>query len=265
MPAPSRISNSRIERDERPGNRSWFETTHWTVVRQAGSADPAVVAEALNVLCRTYWSAVRVYVLRQCRDPHEADDLTQDFFLRFLSREHYRLADPARGRFRSFLLTSLKRHLINAQERAQAQKRGGGQQFVSLDCGSASGNPQLTVTDDRTAEHAFERQWALALLGRVRERLQAEFRAAGRSDRFEILEMFLPGIGNDSSYSAVASQLGVPEGTLKSDVHRLKRRYRDFLQEEVAHTLDAPADIHEELKYLTAVLARTTSAQIDAS
>jgi len=187
----------------------------------------------------------------------DVDDLTQQFFARFLEKAHYLLADRQRGKFRTFLLTSVKHFLVNEWERASAQKRGGGQAMVSLDEGATEGGqPRIEVKDERTAERTFEQNWALTLLGRVRERLEAEYAAGQKAERFAQLEKFLPGEESNMTYAEAAARFGVAEGTIKSDVHRFKRRYRELLREEIANTVSSPAEIDEELRYLVTVLGR---------
>ena len=236
----------------------WFTTTHWTIVVNARSEDSATASEALGKLCRTYWKPVNVYIRSRGQDAVNAQDLTQEFFARFLQKEHYKLGDRDRGRFRSFLLTSVKHFLTNEWERARAQKRGGGQTAVSLDEEvPGEDRPRIELADERTAEHAFDQGWALTLLGTVREKLEAEYASAGKQDRFAQLEQFLPGADSEMSYADAAARLGMPEGTVKSDVHRLKKRYRDLVREEIANTVASQQEIDEELRYLIQVLSKT--------
>ena len=151
----------------------------------------------------------------------------------------------------------MKHFLVNEWERGSAQKRGGGQAMVSLDEGATEGEqPRIEVKDERTAERIFEQNWALTLLGRVRERLEAEYAAGQKAERFAQLEKFLPGEESNMTYAEAAARFGVAEGTIKSDVHRFKRRYRELLREEIANTVSSPAEIDEELRYLVTVLGR---------
>jgi RNA polymerase sigma factor (sigma-70 family) len=226
-------------------------------VLNAQSDDTKEAAQALGELCRIYWEPIRGYVARTCRNLSDAEDLTQQFFVRFLEKEHYRLADRERGKFRTFLLTSVKHFLVNEWERASAQKRGGGEQALSLDeATTEGGQPRIELKDERTAEQIYEQSWALTLLARVRERVQEEYARAGREDRFRQLEKFLPGEESDLTYAEAGARFGVAEGTLKSDVHRLKRRYRELLREEIAHTVAKPEDIEDELRHLIVVVGR---------
>ena len=237
----------------------WFTTTHWTVILNARAEDTALASEALGQLCRVYWAPINAYFRRRGQNPVDADDLTQQFFARFLEKQYYKLAKRERGRFRTFLLTAAKHFLVNDWERASAKKRGGGQVAVSLDEEQTqSSQPRIELKDERTAERIYEQSWAMTLLERVRERLTAEYTAEGRADRFALLEKFLPGEESDITYAEAAARTGLAEGTIKSDVHRLKKRYRELLREEIAHTVSTPAEIDEELRHLMAVCSRAS-------
>ena len=236
---------------------AWFTTTHWSVVLGTKSKNAVLAAEALGKLCETYWQPVNAYIRSRGQEEINAQDLTQEFFARFLQKEHYKLGDRERGRFRSFLLTSVKHFLANEWERATAQKRGGGHAALSLDEElPGEDRPRIQLRDERTAEHAFDQRWALTLLGTVRQKLHAEYASGGKEDRFVQLEKFLPGADAEMSYADAAARLGMPEGTVKSDVHRLKKRYRDLVREEIANTVATPEVIDEELRYLIHVLSQ---------
>lgn len=235
----------------------WFATTHWTVVLNAKSDDSSHAAEALGKLCQTYWAPINAYIRRMGQSAADSEDLTQQFFARFLEKEHYKQASRDRGRFRSFLLTSVKNFLVNEWERASARKRGGGQANVSLDEEfSETGGQRVEAIDERTAEWIYEQRWALTLLAQVRARLEAQYAVEGKAERFTLVEQFLPGEESEMTYAEASARLGIAEGTLKSDVHRLKRRYRELLREEIAHTVATPADIDTELRHLAAVLSQ---------
>jgi RNA polymerase sigma-70 factor (ECF subfamily) len=243
---------------EQPMSR-WFATTHWSTVLTAGADWSPAGEAALERLCRTYWPSLRAYVHHRGFSAEDAEDLTQQFFARFLERKYYQKADPVRGKFRSFLLTSMKHFLISEARRATAQKRGGGQRVLSLDAepDSDEGVPS-ELRDERTAESAYERSWGMTVLERVRSRLAAEFAAAEKTERFLQLERFLSGEQTDLSYAEAAARLNVAVGTIKSDIHRLKQRYREILREEIAHTVSTPSEIDEELRHLVTVLRQTS-------
>jgi len=231
-----------------------FATTHWSVVIQAGEGDSTQAEEALARLCRAYWYPLYAYVRRQGHSVADAQDLTQEFFARLLERKYLRLADRNRGRFRTFLLTSLKHFLINEWNKANREKRGGGCQVISLNIEETETRFRAEPADNRSPDKAFERRWALVLLERVLDRLQGEFAAVERTQLFEELKASLTGDGSECSYAEIGLRLGMSEGNLKVTVHRLRRRYRELLREEIARTVADPAAIDEEMRDLFAAL-----------
>jgi RNA polymerase sigma factor (sigma-70 family) len=231
-----------------------FPTTHWSVVLTAGGSSLGA-QNALEGLCRAYWHPVWAYARRQGRGVEEAQDLTQDFFARLLSRDYLQRADPERGRFRSFLLTAFKRFLINDWQRGQAAKRGGGQALISWDEPHMGTRLQWEPADPSTPEMVFEKQWAVAVLERVLEQLGAEFTAKGDRERFERLKVLLWGEKGSPPLAQVAEELGLSEGALKVALHRLRQRFRDLLRAEVAQTVAHPQDVDDELRHLIAVVS----------
>jgi RNA polymerase sigma factor (sigma-70 family) len=231
-----------------------FVTTRWSVVLEAGERDSPQATEALETLCRDYWYPLYAYVRRQGHSPHDAQDLTQEFFARLLDRNYVRLADRNRGRFRTFLLTSLKHFLINEWNKSNREKRGGGRQVISLDAEKSETRFQAEPADHRTPEKAFERRWALLVLGRVLDQLQGELVAEGRGPLFDELKSFLLGEEIESSYTDIAGRLGMTEGNLKVTIHRLRRRYRELLRKEISMTVDDPEAIDEEIRDLIMTL-----------
>jgi RNA polymerase sigma factor (sigma-70 family) len=229
-----------------------FAATRWTVVVAAGQRKAPGAGRALEELCRTYWYPLYAYVRRCGHSPHEAEDLTQEFFARLLARNYLADVDREKGKFRSFLLASLKHFLANEWDRAQTQKRGGKHQHVSFDIHAAEIRYQQEPSNDLTAEKLLDRQWALALLDRVLIRLQAEFVTDGKGKQFEQLRTFLTEGKGATSYAVVAAKLDTTEGAAKVAVHRLRRRYRELLREEIAHTVADPANIDEEIRQLFA-------------
>ena len=238
-----------------PPGKAVFATTHWSVVLGAADSSAPSAHEALENLCRTYWYPLYAYVRRQGHSPEDAQDLTQAFFARFIEKKSFRLASRERGRFRTFLLTSLKNFLINEWDRARAAKRGGGTTHLPLDRIAAENLYGREPSHDVTAEKIYERTWAMAVLDQVRARLQAEYAAEGKADRFAQLESFLPGEKSEMSYAEAARLLGAAEGTVKSDVHRLKKRYRELLRAEIANTVSTAAEINDELRHLIDVMS----------
>jgi RNA polymerase sigma factor (sigma-70 family) len=242
------------------GNRSvlgakWFATTHWTVVLNAADGITPGAQEALEKLCRTYWYPLYAYVRRQWQNPEDAEDLTQAFFARFLEKKYLTQVEREKGKFRSFLLASLRHFLADERDRAGALKRGGGQTHISLDVQDAEGRYLLEPADHMSPEKIFERRWALTVLDAARARLREEFVKSGKGERFAVLEKFLPGEQTSSTYAEVASQLGVAAGTVKWEVHQLKQRFRESLRAEIANTVSDPAQIDEEVRHLITVLS----------
>jgi RNA polymerase sigma factor (sigma-70 family) len=233
-----------------------FLTTHWSVVLAAGSEESPKAAAALEELCRAYWKPLYVYVRRQGHDPHEAQDLTQDFFARLLEKHYLELADRERGRFRTFLLTSLKRFLINDWKRAARQKRGGGQEPFSLDAQSAEQDFASEPAEGLSPEQIYEKGWATTLLDRALQRLQADYETAGMARLFNELKAYVWGEKSGLSYAEIGAQLGLTEGAVKVAAHRMRERFRQLLRAEIGNTVADPAEIDAELQYLFEVIAR---------
>jgi RNA polymerase sigma-70 factor (ECF subfamily) len=226
------------------------------VVLAAGEADGTAAQDALASLCRVYWQPLYAYVRRAGYSREEAEDLTQAFFARLLARNAIASADPARGRFRSFLLVSLKRFLANERERARAAKRGGGVPSVPMADDTGEVGHARPVADGDSPDQAFDRQWALALLEAVLGRVRREYTEAGRDALFIGLKDTLVDGRSETSYRELAGRLGLSEGALKVAAHRLRRRYRELLREEIAGTVAGPEAIESELRDLFAALGR---------
>jgi RNA polymerase sigma-70 factor (ECF subfamily) len=193
-------------------------------------------------------------VRRRVSDVHEAQDLTQEFFARLLEKGAIGLADPSRGRFRAFLLTACKRFLVNQWHKARAVKRGGGQIPLSLDFESGESKYVVEAVDSLTAERLYERQWALALLARVMERLREEFVNKNEVLHFEQLKQFISGSKGTEAYGAAADALDISEGAVKVAAHRLRERYRDLLRSKIAQTVEEPQEVDDEIRSLFEVL-----------
>jgi RNA polymerase sigma-70 factor (ECF subfamily) len=227
------------------------------VVLAAGRGASPQAARALEELCRTYWYPLYAYVRRRGYDSHEAEDLTQEFFARLLAKNYLADVDREKGKFRSFLLASLKHFLANEWDRAQAKKRGGSHTHVSLDARLAETRYRSEAADELSADKLLDRQWAIALLEQVLARLSAEYTAADKGEVFEQLKNSLTGTKDSIPYVTVASKLGTTEGAVKVAVHRLRQRYRKLLREEIAHTVASPAEIDEEIRHLFAAFEST--------
>ena len=230
-----------------------FATTHWSVVLAAGHSSAPVAQEALEYLCRAYWYPLYVFVRRQGNSPEDAQDLTQDFFSRLLDKNYLTKANPERGKFRSFLLRSLKNFLVNEWKRAGRLKRGGGVEFLALDTHLAEDRYGAEPAKQSNADAAYEQRWAVTLIERVLAALQQEFNGADKGRLFEELKGFIWGDKNTASYAEIAGHLNLSEGIVKVAVHRLRRRFRELLRAEVARTVARPEDVDGELRYLISV------------
>ena len=239
-----------------PASSPVFATTHWSLVLSAARNDTTRAREALAGLCQTYWPALHAYVRRRGFSPHDAEDLTQEFFARLLEHNWIARADARKGRFRSFLLTALKRFLADEWDKARAQKRGGGRQPVPLD--SEAGGPcdAAGPAGGLPADLVYDRHWALALLERTMGRLRAEFAQAGKAREFDHLKVFLTTDRKEIPYAAAAAAAGLNEGAARVAVHRLRKRYRELFREELARTVAEPGEVDAELRHLIAVLGR---------
>jgi len=232
-----------------------FVTTHWSLVVSAGRNDTPHARDALEKLCRSYWFPIYAFVRRQGHGPHDAQDLTQEFFARLLEKKQLAGADPARGRFRSFLLASLKHFLANEWDKANAQKRGGGQVLIPIDAATAETSCGFEPADNLTADIIFERRWALTLLEHVLGRLRAEYVRDGKENLFEQLKPTLTEASRTVAYSEIATRLGTTEGAVKVAVHRLRQRYRELLRAEIADTVANPGEVDDEIRNLFTALA----------
>ncbi len=235
-----------------PPGSSQFPTTRWTMVVAAGDPHRNEARSALGALCENYWYPLYAYLRRRGYAADQAQDLTQDFFIRMLEGRYLDRADPEKGRFRSFLLTSLKFFVADEEDRQRAHKRGGGA-VVPLEFSSGEERYQREPAHDETPQRLFERRWALAVLDRVVERLRNEFVQHGRPEHFERLKVFLLG-QSDAPYATLARELNTSEGALKVAIHRLRKRYRELFRQEIADTVADPAEVESELRFLAAAL-----------
>jgi len=234
-----------------PGS-SQFPTTRWTQVLAAGDQEQKDARPALVSLCENYWYPLYAYLRRRGYPADQAQDLTQEFFVRVLEGRYLNRADPEKGRFRSFILTSLKFFVADEEDRHRAYKRGGGM-IVPLEFSLGEERYQREPTHDETPERMFERRWALSVLDRVVEKLREEFVRHGRPEHFEQLKVFLLG-QSDAPYATLAREMNTSEGALKVAIHRLRKRYRELLRQEIADTVADPAEVESELRYLAAVV-----------
>ena len=233
-----------------PGTRQPFAATHWSLVFAAGRDSTPDANAALEKLCRTYWPPLYSFVRRSGHPPADAQDLTQGFFLQLLQRNFLDGVDPRKGRFRSFLLASLKHYLSNERDRAHAQKRGGGLAPISIDVQDAEGRYLHEPADPMTPDKLYERRWALTVLDQAIARLQAEYAVSGRGAIFEQLKGELTGTAERSPHVEIGQKLGMTAGAVKVAAHRLRQRFGEVLRAEIAETVARPEDIEEEIRHL---------------
>jgi RNA polymerase sigma factor (sigma-70 family) len=246
--------DSKLEHVPARGDR--FATTHWSMVVSAGGSHAPEASRALAVLCENYWFPLYAFVRRAGYSAEDAQDLTQEFFVRLLAKNYLAVADRQRGRFRSFLLGAMKHFLANERRRQGAQKRGGNRPLLSLDiCSGENRYSLIEPVDNMTPERLYEKRWALTLLDLVLSRLREEFRTAGKLERFDSLKQFLASGTAKPAYLEVAEELGMSQGAVKVAVHRLRRRYRKLLKEEIARTIVDPEALEDELGDLLAALS----------
>jgi len=231
---------------------SEFPTTRWTLVVAAGEPERREARSALVSLCENYWYPLYAYLRRRGYPAAEAQDLTQEFFIRLLEGRYLDRAAPEKGRFRAFILTSLKFFVADEEDRQRAHKRGGGL-VVPLEFTSGEERYQREPAHDETPERIFERRWALSVLDRVVDKLGNEFVQHGRPEHFERLKVFVLGKA-DTPYAALARELSTSEGALRVVIHRLRKRYRDLFRQEIADTVADPAEVEAEIRYLATVL-----------
>lgn len=235
--------------------RSAFLTTHWSVVLAAAGSDSNEALAALQILCETYWYPLYAFVRRNGFDAADAEDLIQEFLSGLLCAGSFPDVDRSRGRFRAFLLASLKHFLANEHDRRKALKRGGGKPAVSIDQAVAEGWYRLEPTDSASPDQLFERRWALTLLDRVYRTLRQEYVHASRESLFESLKGALAGVRETESAAAIGRRLGMTEGAVRVAAHRLRQRYRELLRDEISQTVGSQDEVDAEIRHLFNVFA----------
>ena len=231
-----------------------FATTHWSVVLTAGHSGAPDAEGALEALCQAYWYPLYVYVRRRGYGVEEAQDLTQEFFARLIGKHWLAEADARKGRFRNFLLTALNHFLANEWHRSHAAKRGGGQVLIALDDTAEARYAQEPVSH-QTPERIYERHWALSVFDRALERLRERYAATGRVGLHDRLMTFLSVDAAEGEYARVGKELEMSAHAVAMAVHRLRQQYRDLVREEVAHTVQSPAELEEEIRWLLQALS----------
>jgi RNA polymerase sigma factor (sigma-70 family) len=229
----------------------FFATTRWSLVLAAGeqrSSDEA--RDALATLCELYWYPLYAFLRGRGHSPADAEDLTQAFFTALLEKDVLSRADPSKGRFRSFLLKCLQNFSANVHAKNTARKRGGDVRTLSLDFAAAEDRLSREPATAETPERSFDRRWALTLLDGAMSQLRAEAHEAAKGEHFDALTPYLTGDDSARSYAETATMLGSSEGAVKVAVHRLRRRFRDIVRQEILQTVSTPADIDDELRHL---------------
>ena len=231
----------------------YFCTTQWTVILNASQSGPDG-QRALERLCESYWYPLYSFARRKGNSPEDAQDLVQGFFAQLLAGDGFAGVASAKGKFRTFLLTSFVYYMTNEWKRANALKRGGAVQFISLNGDDAEGKYKLGPVEHTTPEVLFERSWAETVVARVAAQLREEYERAGDGARFARLKEFLMG-GAEARYASTAAELGLSEGGVKTCVRRLRLRFRDLLREELGQTVEDPAEVDSEIRHLLLALA----------
>jgi DNA-directed RNA polymerase specialized sigma24 family protein len=245
--------STNIENEQ--AGHSQFATTRWSMVLAAGRRSSPDADQALETLCETYWYPLYAYARRRVSQISDAQDLTQSFFATLLEKDYVRPAAPERGRFRAYLLTAFQHFLSKEWEKAKAQKRGGGRFPLRLDFSDGDLRWQLEPCSQLTADQLYERQWALAVLNRVMERLAAEMAAAGKTTHFSLLKDFMIGEHGEQTYEDVAIKLSTTSAAAKMAASRMRRRYRLLLREEIAQTVASPEEVDQEIRDLFTTLS----------
>lgn len=238
-----------------PSKRRCFATTHWSVVLATRDIEPDRARQALEKLCTTYWYPVYACVRQHGRNHDDAEDLAQGFFERLLSREAFQHLEPTKGRVRAFLRVALERYLKETHQADHRQKRAGGKYHIHLDGLSGEVRYRYEPVEHCTPERLFERRWAMTLLDNALRRLKSEMAAAGNAVLFDQLKRAMMGDRSGRSYAEIGQSFGMSAGAVRLAVLRLRRRFARLCREEVAHTVDDPAEIEDELNYLLRALA----------
>jgi RNA polymerase sigma factor (sigma-70 family) len=233
-----------------------FATTHWSVVRRAADSDVQTARTALEDLCRSYWRPLYSFVRMKGYESHEAEDLTQAFFADLLQRDDIRHANEEMGRFRSFLLGSLKHFMSNEWAKRRAQKRGGGRLHFSMNFADAEIDVASHRADGQAAEKVFERQWALTLLDHVQRLLRMDWESRGKAHQFARLQPFLAGKNKETGLAGIAAELGMTEVAVRVAVHRMRGQFGELLRQEIQSTVDQESEIEDEISRLFEALRK---------
>ena len=242
--------------DSTASGREQFANTHWSVVLLAGQSASPLCQSALEKLCESYWYPVYAFLRRQGHPSADAKDLTQAFFTKFIEKKFLSAVNPAKGKFRSFLLKALKHFLANEWDRQRAEKRGGKHTLISLDEQTAESRYLLEPVSNESPEALYDQRWALTVLDETLRRLKADCETAGNAKQFKELEIYLSSEPGEGGYSAVAERLQMSTGAVAVAVHRLRQRYGELLRKEIGRTVSTPAEIAEEMRFLFSVFSK---------
>src|SRR5262245_18649704 len=249
---------------EGAGEPHEFVSTRWSLILSAANLtnEEQKARDALAELCRTYWRPIFLFARARGYSVEDAQDLTQDFFVTILKKNWLQHADRNRGRFRSLLLKSLQNFLINAAEKTYASKRGGGVEFISWDDWMAEAPSQSSIPvqalDSLPPERIFDLTWATTVVEHAFQRLREECESRGKLWLFQALSPHLTDARDEVSYADPSAALGVPEAVVNTQLHNIRQRYRSLLRDEVSQTVEDPADVDDEIRYLCASLATGT-------
>lgn len=231
-----------------------FTTTHWSVILSAGLEESEGASEAMEQLCRTYWFPLYSFVRWQGFAPAEAQDIIQGFFEQFLEKEYLKSVDRDLGRFRSFLLASIKHYIMNERKRAGRKKRGGDVTILSLDQEEIESRHRADACLESSPEKAFDHRWATTVMGQAMERLETEYGESGKGELFQRLKKFLSTDPDEGEYAALASALDMTKSAVSVGVHRLRQHYGELIRVEVAHTVTHAFEVEDEMRYLYSIL-----------
>ena len=250
--------------EKRASEPRQFATTRWSLILSPANSENGEqkARTALDELCRTYWRPIFSFVCRRGYSMEDAQDLTQDFFVKILEGNWLQHADRNRGRFRSLLLKSLENFLVNAAVRTHTRKRGGDVDFISWDDWMAEAPSQLSISphaaDSLPPERLFDLRWAVTVVEQALRRLREECESKGRRRLFYALSSHLTEERDEVSYASLSTALGIAESAVKKQLHAMRQRYRSLLRDEVAHTVADPTEVEDEIRYLCAALAAAT-------
>lgn len=234
---------------------TWFATTHWSVVLSAGQSLPGSM-EAREALCRTYWEPLYLYIRRLGSTPQDAEDLTQAFLARLLEKDPFAELDSRNGKFRSFLLISLRNFLADDRDRAAALKRGGGHELLSLDYEAAESRLREAAASELPPGRLYDRQWALTVFDRALRMVGDDYARTNRLQMYEAVRTFISKEGKADDYASIGDRLGMTPAAVRMAALRLRQRFRDQVRQMVATTVSDESEVEDEMRYLVELLSQ---------